>query len=420
MATFISTFSAGARDYVNRLVTKIKAPSETERLTKQFFAQNYQRSNQTIMEWRQAMNQAESIVMPNRQQLYRMYKNIETDAHLSSVASSRRMKATGTSFRLVNAAGEEATEKTQLLQGAWFQQTLDLMFDATLYGYSLIQLEGITETGSISGVSLVPREFVKPDLGIVVPFPGAVTGIDYLANPWAVGAGKIMDLGLFAKVAPLVLFKQFALSAWAQYVELFGMPLRLGKTNMADEERAKAMFKMLAEMGSAGFGVMDKDDEVAFVSAASTGGGPQGPHLALISYIDAQISKLVWGQTMMSDNGSSRSQGEVHERLTDEILQYDLRWLTYYVNDQLLPHLIDLGLPLAGLRFEFYQEPNLSALFEQTIKLVAAGYKVPAAWVSDKFGIPVEEVEKVIAPAPEAPETDDQKPTKDGPEPVRK
>ena len=68
-------------------------------------------------------------------------------------------------------------------------------------------------------------------------------------------------------------------------------------------------------MTSSGFGVMDKDDEMEFMDSSSSKGEA---FAVFLDYLDKQISKLVLGGTMISDNGSSRSQSEVHERTTDD------------------------------------------------------------------------------------------------------
>ena len=51
------------------------------------------------------------------------------------------------------------------------------------------------------------------------------------------------------------------------------------------------------------------------------------------------MSKLVNGQTMTVDSGSSRSQSEVHLRTENEVTKADIRNLLRWLNDTLLPAL---------------------------------------------------------------------------------
>lgn len=378
-----------------------KQPSQRDVVFNYVREQQKQRSTQDIRNWKQAMAAAESVAFPNRQQLYTMYRNIEVDAHLTSVVQTRMIKVLSKSFRIVNANGTEQKEKTALFKSAWFEDFLRYAWEARMYGYSLIQLTGI-ENGNVAGVKLVPRENVKPKEKLVVASPGMSDGIDFTENDWVVGIGADADLGVYAKVAPLVLYKQNTLAAQAQFVDLYGIPYRLGKTNMADEKRANGLYQMLADMTSSGYGVMDKDDEMEFMDSS----GSKGEAFAIfLDYLDKQISKLVLGGTMISDNGSSRSQSEVHERTTDDYSEYDAKFLQYAINDHLLPKLTALGINLDGCIFEFYAEEDKELLFDMTTKLLQAGLQVDTKWIEDKFKIPV----AAAAATVEAPAPSDQK-----------
>nr|WP_284521082.1 DUF935 family protein [Shigella boydii] len=48
---------------------------------------------------------------------------------------------------------------------------------------------------------------------------------------------------------------------------------------------------------------------------------------------DAQISKAVLGQTMTTDNGSSRSQADVHNQVRMDIVRWDARQLANTLNE---------------------------------------------------------------------------------------
>jgi phage gp29-like protein len=362
-----------------------KQPNQKDVVFNYVREQQKQRSTQDIRNWKQAMAAAESVLFPNRLQLYTMYRNIEIDAHLTSVVNTRMIKVLSKSFRIVNANGTEQKEKTAVFKAAWFEDFLRYAWESRMYGYSLIQLTGIKD-GTIEGVKLVPRENVRPKEKLVVASPGMSDGIDYSTNDWVVGIGGDTDLGIYAKVAPLVLYKQNTMAAQAQFVDLYGIPYRLGKTNMADDKRANGLYQMLADMTSSGYGVMDKDDEMEFMDSSSSKGEA---FAVFLDYLDKQISKLVLGGTMMSDDGSSRSQSEVHERTTDDYSEYDAKFLQYAINDHLLPALTVLGIQMDGYTFEFYAEEDKELLFEMTTTLLQSGLQVDTKWIEDKFKIPV-------------------------------
>lgn len=397
----------------NAFTTKPSAPSAKEKAVNNIAKQQLYRNQSDAKNLRNAIAAAESLVSPNRFQLYSIYQEIDTDPHLSSVVQSRKIKAISKDFKLVSTKGTKKKENEEakvFFLGSWFPQFLEYAWETVLYGYSLIQIEGIDEKGNVTNVSLVPRQHVKPAQNIYVLNPGDNTGIDYTQDEYLVGVGKPTDLGIYLKVALSILYKKHALAAQAQFVELFGMPLRLGKVNAGDEERAMSMYHMLENMGAAGFGVMDKNDEVQFEETSKGANG--AVHQLLINYLDSQVSKAIFGQTMMSDNGSSKSQGEVHERLADDYSTADQQMIAFYINDHLLPKLIQLGLPLQNLRFEWETVEDNSQIFDRAIALMGQGWEIDAEWIKASFDIPVISQSKVSTdPAATSAITDTEQPT---------
>ena len=75
-------------------------------------------------------------------------------------------------------------------------------------------------------------------------------GIPYagLDNVWILGGKK--DLGLLLKCAPYSLYKRGGISDWAQFIELFGQPVRIIKYDSFDEQTRSELKKILDESGS--------------------------------------------------------------------------------------------------------------------------------------------------------------------------
>ena len=69
------------------------------------------------------------------------------------------------------------------------------------------------------------------------------------------------------KAAPLVIWKKNALGAWAEYAEVFGVPLRIGKTNVRDEETRANMEGFLKNLGTSSYGLFDTDDLIEIVDS---------------------------------------------------------------------------------------------------------------------------------------------------------
>ncbi|MFK5282397.1 hypothetical protein ACI3PL_22835, partial [Lacticaseibacillus paracasei] len=87
--------------------------------------------------------------------------------------------------------------------------------------------------------------------------------VDYTELPysdWCIGVGQKRDLGLLLKITPLVIWKKNALGAWAEFIEKFGSPIRIGKTDSNDLQSVNNMENMLKNMGVASWGLFKTDD----------------------------------------------------------------------------------------------------------------------------------------------------------------
>jgi phage gp29-like protein len=179
---------------------------------------------------------------------------------------------------------------------------------------------------------------------------------------------------------------------------MFGMPVRIGKTNVRDEELRNNMADMLKNMSSASWGVFDEDDLIEFVSASSNSSAGLN-YENLIDKADAQISKVILGQTMLSDSGASYSQSKVHERVAQTIIESDQKRIERLVNGQILPKLTSLGWDFEGLTFQYVKQDEHTQLEKAEIvgKLSQAGYTIDPEQIEEEFGYRILDVSETNA-----------------------
>lgn len=305
---------------------------------------------------------------------------------------SRKVKSLSHPFKILR-NGKDDELATELFNSSWFHTFLSYAQDSEYYGYSLIAITDVVDGKPV--LELVPRKHVKPAQRLIVQNTGDTTGYDYTSADFAdfyIGIGEPDSLGLLLNAAPLALLKNRAALGWAQYIELFGQPIRLGKTTISNQDSVDAMYNALQNMSSAAFGVIDANDSIEFAESVKANGDV---YAGFVKWVNEEISKTFLGGTMQSDNGSSRSQSEVHERLADTYSAYDLKKLTFWVNDLLIPKLINLGLDLTNCTFQFYELEDTASLFDMSVKLLQSGMQIEPTWFETKFNIPVT---KAIAP----------------------
>lgn len=372
-----------------------KAPDET-RIIRQIVAQQIYRTRQDIASWRSGLQASENAYNPNRLPLIRLYRDIELDLHVEAVTGARRDAVLNKPFRVVDKDGTENTDLTKLLKKQWFRDLIEYSVDAKFWGFQLLVLGDLLDMNDkenirFKEVEVFPREHVQPEFGFVSQYIQGVEGVYFEQPPysdWWVPVGRKKDLGLFNKIAPAFIYKKNAWQAWSEYCEIFGIPPRIGKTNVRDEKTRKNMENMLANMGSASWGVFDKDDEIELVESAKADG--KAVFEAMMRICDEQISKAVLGSTMTTDSAGGQYKGDVHENTKNQKTSSDIEQAEAFINDTLFPLFIRHGFPFKGFRFEYDSTEKLSLMDQAKIDdILLTYYDIPDEFILQTYGRPV-------------------------------
>lgn len=347
--------------------------------------------------WRRAWQSAINIDKPNRCLLYDIYRDTEIDLHLSGCVAQRRGFVMARSFHLVNADGMEVEEATNIFDAAWFKDLMRYALESILWGHSLIELGDPIDDASgkriYTSVTLLPRKHVIPEYGRIVINEGHSwqSGFDYRAEPYIsslIEVGRPDDLGLYLKAAPQVIAKRNALAFWDNFSELFGMPLRIAKVNARDQKAIDDAHSMLQQMGHNFSAVFDEGTEIQLVENSK--GDAFNVYDRRIDRANSEMSKLVIGQTMTIEDGSSLSQSETHLKVFQNLVESDCDLIRDVVNNQLLPRMVADGFPVANLRFDWDYSvdytPEQQVAFET---MIADRYDVNPEYFAEKYAIPV-------------------------------
>lgn len=366
------------------------APPQDNRLYNRLMQRTLHRLNEDIGSWRSALRAAENRDYPLRRDLARVYREILLDAHLTAVINSRHEAVLGQPFVLTRTDTNGKTnpdhKAQKLLEQPWLEDLIRHLLQAQLEGYVLIELGEMTPRGP-EGVYKFPMEYLDPVRGHLLPeaSPGG-TSIPYRSDAGLmqhlIEAGRPEDLGLLYKAAPHVLWKRSATKFWAEYCQLFGMPVAIARTSALDPTRKEALSQMLQDMRAAYHIVMDKEEELDFVESSRSDGS--AVYDRLVDRCNSELSKLMLGQTMTTDNGSSLAQARVHQQVLHTLTRADLRQIERVMNNQVLPRLVDLGMPaLAGLRFSYVQHQELTV---DEVVALASRFEVDTDYLTHKYG----------------------------------
>jgi SPP1 gp7 family putative phage head morphogenesis protein len=352
--------------------------------------------------WVRAEDRARNPFMPRRDLLVAVFKQVDRDGYLTGQITALKNKVLSEGFAVVDAQNAENDGALKLLQRPWFHDFMDKYLDSYFHGHTLLNFNYPAEAGDYVGefteFDLIPRENVVPETGEVLLRPTDAVGVPFRIDaPYAKLLLEIYQkdsfgeysLGLLNKAAPLAIWKRYTLTDWSRKSEKFGMPLVGLKTDASEQWELDQKEEALANLGSNGYMLMEESEELEFHESSANQNGDIYAKLA--ASCNDELAYLISGQTMTSQDGSSKSQGEVHERVLEHYIQAQLRNLSYFINFRLFPFLIDWGYPFQGLEFKWRR-----LLDEEAAKKKASEAPTPPATDGPEGG-PAE------APEPDAP-----------------
>ena len=385
----------GKENEIQNVENVSKKVNENVKVTSKIINREMSRSSQDVGKWRSATLLAESLLNPNRYNLYQIYKDVVLDSHLSALMKTIELKVLSGEYWICNADGSINEELTNKLKKPWFKFYLEQHITAIFYGHALIQLGDIVND-EFKDFEIVPRENVVPEFGIVkdTTFTHATDGVKYREQPYSdylIEIGNKTDLGLLHKASPLVLWKKGIFGAWSHFAELFGMPVRIGKTDILNPTNKANMQTMLANMGSASWGVLNTDDMIEFIESSNN--DSYQVYLEFINLINAELSKLVLGQTGTTDEKSFVGSAQVHNDILNVYVTAVKSKIESHFMSAVLPKLFMFGMfPKSDIHFKWNNEEQISkqAHFDITKELLKF-YNVPAEWINETFNVPVED-----------------------------
>ena len=388
--------------------TSTKKPGNDNFIVNKIDVRPIKRTNQDIQKWRDALTAAEGT-QKNRASLYNLYHDIELDTHLESVKGKIYHSIKNTPI-VFTKDGKEVEEINGVCKSEDFTNLIIDFIDTWFWGYTLAEITNIyfneeTEQYELS-YDLIPRKHVKPEFEIVAKKHTDKTGIPYKENKFCMWAGKKDDLGLYLKVAPWVLWKRGDIGDWAQFAELFGMPFREFKYKGYDDATRKELEKVAEDYGAKGYAIVPEESEFK-LHQATTAASSNTVYKDLAKFCNEEISKAIVLQTMTTDNGSSKSQAEVHENVEDAVKQAARTFIVNQLNNRFKRILKLFGFDVKGGEFSFKEGKNLNALKTRLNIDKEVSQKVPVGddyWY-ETYGIPKPENYEELKKQQQAAET---------------
>ncbi|KUJ73920.1 hypothetical protein AVO42_00420 [Thiomicrospira sp. XS5] len=347
----------------------------------------------------------------------------EKDGHLFAELQKRKLALTTVQWQIKPPRNATQAETTA---AEWLAERLDHldmaevvmdMADAILKGYSAQTIEWSLVEGDQIPVSLdwVPQSWfmtAQSDKNKLQLIGDDGQGQDLWPGGWVLHhhkskSGYLGRAGLVRTLAWPYLFKNYSLRDLAEFLEIYGLPLRLGKypAGATDAEKSK-LLQAVVEIGHNAAGIIPDSMALEFQEAAK---GQADPFLALMTWAERTTSKAILGGTLTSgtDGGGAYALGEVHNEVRYDIRDADLRQIANTLTRDLLWPMVAFNLP--GIpnfyrcpRFEFTTEEaeDIKHLSEALPGLQQLGMRISRTWLHKQTQIPEpEDDDDVLQPA---------------------
>ena len=357
-----------------------------------------------IEKWRTALKSAD---MGRRTALFNLYEDILTDGVLGDAIDKRIRAITGADITFQYADGSESEDMIDFIDTEDFEYLLIEVAKAMFWEISLIEP---TFGGNGMQIYSVPRKHIRPETKTIAKMENDPVGnISYDGLDVIEVISREHKHGLILRACPYAIFKRGGIGDWAQMVELFGMPQRIGKYNIYDVEARKALQDAFNNQGAASTLIVPAETQIETTLNTGTAGGTL--YKDFIATMDEQILITILSQTMTTKDGASRSQGQVHKEVEEEVNKHDLRFVQRVLNHKLKPILERRGFPVKDGSFVFPKA--IEGLTIDQIISLSGVLPIPAYYVQERWGIPAAEKTDAILqrnqPEPGTDEPDNEK-----------
>lgn len=252
----------------------------------------FERMAHDIGMWREAIREMELAFNPMRVRVNRMYMDVIENPYIKALFERRSELTIQRDIEIYQMKGSKKIVSEDLTQALnsqyWFKDYLQYTLDSRWFGYTLIEL-GDMVNDSFPNITFTRRENIRPDgidnngSPILTSMVYAIDGIRVeedpivdLCNHWIstksnIGISKC-GYGLLYNVALLEIHLRHIMEWNADYVEMYGMPIKKGKTRKQGKDRKK-FEQFLANAASNAYVLLDQgtEDDLEYVMAKEAG-----------------------------------------------------------------------------------------------------------------------------------------------------
>jgi phage gp29-like protein len=338
-----------------------------------------------------ALSAAERSELRSRYMLYDIYKeNIDFDGHLRGLLRKRTDSILKNDI-IVERGGKLDEELTGWLNSGKFNQFIRELHETVYWGFSLFEFSKLYDRDKAwFDYYLVNRKHVRPHEKQIIKNQYDNAGMSYAPMMEGVKrtvseVGNPEDLGLLLTASVYSIIKRNAINDWGSYSERAGRNFEMVKFKRGDEHLRNEVMQALNSTKTGGVVGLPEGVEVEIQSGGSNNVAQAFENL--IKWCNDEQSKLILGNVMTTDAGSSRAQAEVHESQQSTIERADNELVLNYLNYEFWEYLPLWGIDNTNIEFKFQEMLDVVGELDKDAKLKALGYNFTPEQIAEKYGL---------------------------------
>ncbi len=322
------------------------------------------RGRKDIQSLKNSVISAESIHFPNRVLLYDLYHDVVSmDGFLGGIIEKRINSVLNKKLKFLDKEGNENKDITKLMRSKSGRALIKKILESIFWGISGVEFK----IGDKFCFEEIERKHIKPEKGLIAKNQWSISKddgfkIDEMPFVWVIGEKK--DLGLLLGCSMYAIYKRGNFGDWAQYVEIFGQPVRIMEYDAYDTQTKEELKKILNESGNSLAMMIPKQATFQMLDGkASNGDGKLQGEFKAACNEEMAIKILGNTETTSASKSSGYAQSKEHGEQQDEIIASDLILVENELNSEhFLNILKSYGYDVEGGEFEYELELNLAKL----------------------------------------------------------
>ena len=356
-------------------------------------------------------------IFDNRTEMMKAYKKMRRDPHISSCIQS--IKAGVMSRDIIIGNEQENSEEIEFIKAVYdkvdMPNVIDAALDFVLFGHQPMEIYWHEANSIEMDGKIVDGDFFYPVQIVAKPpdmFDYDEAGMLKLADAdnalrgSSLSREKFLDLkyndsydepygrGVLLSVYWLWFFKSGSIEFWFGFLEKFGSPFLVGKTENMNDDDVAELLRILTELRNNSQTVISKDQDEIEILSGSGGSSSQG-YKEFHQVMNNEITKGILSQTLttdISDKGSYAA-SKTHYKVFDNVVNRICHILEGYLNE-LNSWIIKYNF-IEGItpKTKFIEPLDVTQTIDNIVKLSSIpGFKVKSKLI-EKLGFKNDEFE---------------------------